>query len=58
MSCLFAVQERTQLDLLRYWKENAAYKNEVCFLPNRLDEKMAIAPPCVSCPSCQEFRGP
>ena len=38
-SCLFAVQVRTQLDLLRYWKETATYKNEVYFLPNQLDEK-------------------
>ena len=48
MSCLFAVQVRTQLDLLTYWKVTATYKNEVYFLPNQLDEKMAITPPCVS----------
>ena len=58
MSCFFAEQVLTQLDLLTYWKETAAYKNEAYFLPNRLDEKMAIAPPCVSCRSSREFRGP
>ena len=58
MSCFFAVQVLTQLDLLRYWKEIATNKNEVYFLPNRLVEKMAITPPCVSCRSSREFRGP
>ena len=48
MSCFFAGQVLTQLDLLTYWKVTATYKNEVYFLPNQLDEKMAITPPCVS----------
>ena len=48
MTCFFAEQVLTQLDLLRYWKETATDKNEVYyFLPNQLDEKMAIQPPCV-----------
>ena len=29
MTCFFAEQVLTQLDLLRYWKETATYKNEV-----------------------------
>ena len=48
MTCFFAEQVLTQLDLLTYWKETATCKNEVYyFLPNQLDEKMAIQPPCV-----------
>ena len=48
MSCFFAEQVLTQLDLLTYWKVTATYQNEDYFLPNQLDEKMAITPPCVS----------
>ena len=48
MSCFLAEQVLTQLDLLRYRKETATYKNELYFLQNQLDEKIAIAPPCVS----------
>ena len=48
MSCFFAEQVLTQLDLLRYRKETATYKNELYFLQNQLDEKVAITPLCVS----------
>ena len=48
MSCFLAEQVLTQLDLLRYRKETATYKNELYFLQNQLDEKIAITPPCVS----------
>ena len=40
MSCFLTEQVLTQLDLLRYRKETATYKNELYFLQNQLDEKM------------------
>ena len=45
MSCFLTEQVLTQLDLLRYRKEIATYKNELYFL--QLDEKAAITPLCV-----------
>merc|ERR1712178_249075 len=41
MSCSFTNQTLGQLDLLRNWKENKGYKNEVYLLPKELDEKVA-----------------
>merc|ERR1712207_120501 len=41
MSCSFTNQVLAQLDLLRNWKENKGYKNEVYLLPKELDEKVA-----------------
>merc|ERR1712232_1410911 len=41
MSCSFTNQVLGQLDLLRNWKENEGYKNEVYLLPKELDEKVA-----------------
>merc|ERR1712137_1348378 len=41
MSCSFTNQTLAQLDLLRNWKENKGYKNEVYLLPKELDEKVA-----------------
>ena len=48
MSCSLAEQVLTQFDLLRQRKETATYKNELYFLQNQLDEKIAITLPCVS----------
>merc|ERR1711892_588338 len=41
MSCSFTNQVLGQLDLLKNWKENKGYKNDVYLLPNDLDEKVA-----------------
>merc|ERR1712137_196528 len=41
MSCSFTNQTLAQLDLLKNWKENKGYKNEVYLLPKELDEKVA-----------------
>merc|ERR1711957_871186 len=41
MSCSFTNQVLGQLDLLKNWKENKGYKNEVYLLPKDLDEKVA-----------------
>merc|ERR1711937_603676 len=41
MSCSFTNQVLGQLDLLKNWKENKGYKNEVYLLPKSLDEKVA-----------------
>merc|ERR1712091_562949 len=41
MSCSFTNQVLAQLDLLKNWKENKAYKNDVYLLPKELDEKVA-----------------
>merc|ERR1740117_2229431 len=41
MSCSFTTQVLGQLDLLKNWKENKGYKNEVYLLPKDLDEKVA-----------------
>merc|ERR1712006_12348 len=41
MSCSFTNQVLAQLDLLKNWKENKGYKNEVYLLPKELDEKVA-----------------
>merc|ERR1712107_178763 len=41
MSCSFTNQVLGQLDILRNWKENKGYKNEVYLLPKELDEKVA-----------------
>merc|ERR1712124_177701 len=41
MSCSFTNQVLGQLDLLRNWKENKGYKNDVYLLPKELDEKVA-----------------
>merc|ERR1719433_393827 len=41
MSCSFTNQVLAQLDLLRNWQGDKAYKNEVYLLPKALDEKVA-----------------
>merc|ERR1712071_593014 len=41
MSCSFTNQVLGQLDLLKNWKENKGYKNDVYLLPKDLDEKVA-----------------
>merc|ERR1711870_173071 len=41
MSCSFTNQVLGQLDILKNWKENKGYKNEVYPLPKELDEKVA-----------------
>merc|ERR1712070_1292619 len=41
MSCSFTNQTLAQLDLLKNWKENGSYKNDVYLLPKKLDEKVA-----------------
>merc|ERR1712096_560460 len=41
MSCSFTNQVLAQLDLLKNWKENKGYKNQVYLLPKQLDEKVA-----------------
>merc|ERR1739845_31480 len=41
MSCSFTNQVLAQLDLLKNWKENKGYKNQVYLLPKDLDEKVA-----------------
>merc|ERR1719224_327718 len=41
MSCSFTNQVLGQLDLLKNWKENKGYKNDVYLLPKSLDEKVA-----------------
>merc|ERR1711972_687073 len=41
MSCSFTNQVLGQLDILKNWKENKGYKNEVYLLPKALDEKVA-----------------
>merc|ERR1712146_706641 len=41
MSCSFTNQVLGQLDILKNWKENKAYKNDVYLLPKELDEKVA-----------------
>merc|ERR1712209_384958 len=41
MSCSFTNQVLGQLDLLKNWKENGGYKNDVYLLPKALDEKVA-----------------
>lgn len=41
MSCSFTNQVLGQIDLLKNWKENKGYKNEVYLLPKDLDEKVA-----------------
>merc|ERR1711990_1124106 len=41
MSCSFTNQVLGQLDLLKNWKENKGYKNQVSLLPKDLDEKVA-----------------
>merc|ERR1719223_1391187 len=41
MSCSFTNQALAQIDLLKNWKENKGYKNEVYLLPKDLDEKVA-----------------
>merc|ERR1712061_711425 len=44
MSCSFPNQGLAQLDILKNWKENKGYKNEVYLLPKELDEKVARLP--------------
>merc|ERR1711862_182291 len=41
MSCSFTNQVLGQLDLLKNWKENKGYQNQVYLLPKELDEKVA-----------------
>merc|ERR1712139_673170 len=41
MSCSFTNQVLGQLDLLKNWKENKGYGNDVYLLPKELDEKVA-----------------
>merc|ERR1712146_335647 len=41
MSCSFTNQVLAQVDLLKNWKENKGYKNQVYLLPKELDEKVA-----------------
>merc|ERR1719359_756257 len=41
MSCSFTNQTLAQLDILKNWKENKQYKNDVYLLPKNLDEKVA-----------------
>merc|ERR1712149_101913 len=41
MSCSFTNQVLAQLDILKNWKENKGYKNQVYLLPKELDEKVA-----------------
>merc|ERR1712084_114254 len=41
MSCSFTNQVLGQLDILKNWKENKGYKNQVYLLPKELDEKVA-----------------
>merc|ERR1712242_188921 len=41
MSCSFTNQVLAQLDILKSWKENKGYKNQVYLLPKDLDEKVA-----------------
>merc|ERR1712061_535804 len=41
MSCSFTNQVLAQIDILRNWKENKGYKNEVYLLPKEPDEKVA-----------------
>merc|ERR1711937_1088902 len=41
MSCSFTNQVLGQLGLLKNWKENKGYKNDVYLLPKNLDEKVA-----------------
>ena len=41
MSCSFTNQVLAQLDLVRNWKGDKAYKNDVYLLPKNLDEKVA-----------------
>merc|ERR1712233_283478 len=41
MSCSFTNQVLAQLDILKNWKENKGYKNQVYLLPKNLDEKVA-----------------
>merc|ERR1719222_1468320 len=41
MSCFFTNQVLGQLDLLKNWKENKGYKNDVYLLLKELDEKVA-----------------
>merc|ERR1711959_670688 len=41
MSCSFTNQVLAQLDILKNWKENKGYKNDVYLLPKELDEKVA-----------------
>merc|ERR1711957_494329 len=41
MSCSFTNQVLAQLDLLKNWKGDKAYKNDVYLLPKHLDEKVA-----------------
>merc|ERR1712171_20200 len=41
MSCSFTNQVLAQVDLLKNWKENKGYKNDVYLLPKALDEKVA-----------------
>merc|ERR1711937_630834 len=41
MSCSFTNQALAQLDLLRNWTGDKAYKNDVYLLPKSLDEKVA-----------------
>merc|ERR1712107_197299 len=41
MSCSFTNQVLAQLDLVKNWKENKGYKNQVYLLPKALDEKVA-----------------
>merc|ERR1712061_608764 len=41
MSCSFTNQVLGQLDILKNWKENKGYTNNVYLLPKNLDEKVA-----------------
>merc|ERR1712162_85534 len=41
MSCSFTNQVLAQLDILKNWKGDKAYKNDVYLLPKELDEKVA-----------------
>merc|ERR1712113_438111 len=41
MSCSFTNQTLAQLDLLKNWQGEKAYKNDVYLLPKELDEKVA-----------------
>merc|ERR1712063_19539 len=41
MSCSFTNQVLAQLDILKNWKQNKGYKNQVYLLPKELDEKVA-----------------
>merc|ERR1711904_277680 len=41
MSCSFTNQVLAQLDILKNWKGDKAYKNQVYLLPKELDEKVA-----------------